>query len=75
MHAGTVALFSIATLPPFRNRRIGSRMTWQPPRDAYAAGCDLGVLQTADEGVGLYRRLGFEAFGPIPEYKPPKERP
>jgi hypothetical protein len=50
-------------------------MTWQPPRDAYAAGCDLGVLQTADEGVGLYRRLGFEAFGPIPEYKPPKERP
>jgi ribosomal protein S18 acetylase RimI-like enzyme len=69
VHAGTVALFGIATLPPFRNRRIGSRMTWQPLRDAYVAGCDLAVLQAADEGVGLYRRLGFEAFGTITEYK------
>lgn len=70
VHAGTVALFGIATLPPFRGRRIGSRMTWQPLHDAAAVGCDLGVLQAAGEGVGLYRRLGFEAFGGITEYKP-----
>ena len=56
--------------PLFRGRRIGSRMTWQPLHDARAAGCDLGVLQAAEEGVGLYRRLGFEAFGGITEYKP-----
>ena len=70
VHAGTVALFGIATLPRFRNRGIGSWMTWQPLRDASAAGCDLATLQAADEGVGLYRRLGFAAFGEITEYKP-----
>lgn len=70
VQGGTVALFGIATLPPFRNRGIGSRMTWQPLRDAHAAGCDLGVLQAAEAGVGLYRRLGFEAFGEIAEYQP-----
>lgn len=71
LHAGTVALFGIATLPPFRNRGIGSRMTWQPLRDASAAGCDLAALQAADAGVGLYRRLGFAPFGEITEYKLP----
>jgi ribosomal protein S18 acetylase RimI-like enzyme len=70
LHAGTVALFGIATLPSFRNRGIGSRMTWQPLRDASAAGCDLASLQAADAGVGLYRRLGFAAYGEITEYKP-----
>jgi ribosomal protein S18 acetylase RimI-like enzyme len=66
---GTVQLFSISTLPAFRGRGIASRMTWQPLRDARAAGCDVGVLQAAPEGVGVYRRLGFVPFGDITEYK------
>jgi ribosomal protein S18 acetylase RimI-like enzyme len=66
----TVALFNIMTLPNFRGRGIGGRMTWQPLRDAREAGADLGVLQAAEAGVGLYRRLGFERFGGITEYKP-----
>jgi hypothetical protein len=45
-------------------------LTWQPLRDACAAGCDLAVLQAAAAGVGLYRRLGFMAFGEVTEYKP-----
>lgn len=67
---GTVALFNISTVERFRGRGIGSRMTWQPLCDARAAGCDLGVLQAAEAGIGLYRRLGFRAFGRITEYKP-----
>jgi ribosomal protein S18 acetylase RimI-like enzyme len=66
----TVALFNIMTLPPFRGRGIGTRMTWRPLHDAAAAGADLGVLQAADAGVGVYRRLGFRPFGSITEYKP-----
>jgi GNAT superfamily N-acetyltransferase len=65
----TVALFNIMTREPYRGRRIGSWMTWQPLHDARAAGCDPGVLPAA-EGVGLYRRLGFRPFGGITEYKP-----
>jgi ribosomal protein S18 acetylase RimI-like enzyme len=70
VHAGTVGLFNIATRPAFRGRGIGSMMTWQPLRDARDAGCDLGVLQAAPAGVGIYRRLGFASFGEITEYKP-----
>ena len=70
VQAGTVGLYNIATRAAFRGRGIGSMLTWQPLRDARAAGCDLAVLQAAPEGVGLYRRLGFAAFGEITEYKP-----
>jgi ribosomal protein S18 acetylase RimI-like enzyme len=67
---GAVGLFNISTRPEFRGRGIGSMLTWQPLRDARSAGCDLGVLQAAEAGVGMYRRLGFASFGPITEYKP-----
>jgi hypothetical protein len=39
-------------------------------RDARTAGCDLAVLQATSEAAGLYRRLGFVAYGEITEYKP-----
>lgn len=67
---GTAGLFNISTRSAFRGRGIGSMMTWRPLRDAAAAGCELGVLQAATAGVGLYRRLGFTTFGEITEYKP-----
>ncbi len=70
VQAKTVGLFNIATRAAFRGRGIGSMLTWQPLRDACAAGCDLAVLQAAAAGVGLYSRLGFTAFGEITEYKP-----
>ena len=67
---GTAGLFNISTRSAFRGRGIGSMLTWRPLRDAAAAGCELGVLQAAAAGVGLYRRLGFTPFGEITEYKP-----
>jgi ribosomal protein S18 acetylase RimI-like enzyme len=66
---GTVGLFNISTRPACRGRGIGSMMTWQPIQDARDAGCGLAVLQAAAAGVGIYRRLGFVAFGEITEYK------
>jgi ribosomal protein S18 acetylase RimI-like enzyme len=73
--AGTAGLYNISTRPAYRGRGIGSRMTWHPLRDALASGCDLGVLQAAPEGMSIYRRLGFEAFGGITEFKPRSEGP
>jgi ribosomal protein S18 acetylase RimI-like enzyme len=70
VQAGTAGLFNISTRLAVRGRGIGSTMTWRPLRDAAAAGCELGVLQAAAAGVGLYRRLGFTTFGEITEYKP-----
>jgi len=70
VHDRTVMLFNVATGAEYRGRGIGSRMTWQPLREAAAAGCTLGVLQAASAGVRVYRRLGFTTFGEITEYKP-----
>ena len=67
---GTVGLYNISTRPAYRGRGIGTAMTWRPLRDARAHGCDLGVLQAAPDGIGIYRRLGFRPFGDITEYKP-----
>ena len=68
---GTAGLYNISTRPSHRGRGIGSMMTWRPLCDARKLGCDLGVLQAAPEGVGIYRRLGFRSFGQITEFKPP----
>lgn len=67
---GVAGLYNISTRPRCRGRGIGSYMTWKPLHDARARGCDLGVLQAAPEGVSIYRRLGFQAFGDITEFKP-----
>jgi ribosomal protein S18 acetylase RimI-like enzyme len=72
---GAAGLYNISTKPAYRGRGIGSMMTWRPLRDALARGCDLGVLQAAPDGVSIYRRLGFEAFGDITEFKPRSEGP
>jgi ribosomal protein S18 acetylase RimI-like enzyme len=72
---GTAGLYNISTHPRYRGRGIGSLMTWWPLNDARAHGSDLGVLQAAPDGVGVYRRLGFRAFGDITEFKPRRQGP
>jgi ribosomal protein S18 acetylase RimI-like enzyme len=72
---GAAGLYNISTRASYRGRGIGSMMTWRPLRDALARGCDLGVLQAAPEGVSIYRRLGFKAFGDITEFKPRSKGP
>ena len=67
---GVAGLYNIATLEGYRGRGIASAMTWQAMQAARAAGVDAVVLQAAAAGVGVYRRLGFTAFGDIVEYKP-----
>jgi ribosomal protein S18 acetylase RimI-like enzyme len=67
---GTAGLYNISTMPAFRRRGIGSAMTVRPLLDARAAGIQVAVLQAAPDGIGVYKRVGFEAFGEIVEFKP-----
>jgi len=67
---GVVGLYNISTLPAFRGRGVGSAMTHRPLADARAAGWQTAILQAADAGVGVYRRLGFVPFGEVTEFKP-----
>ncbi|MBA3870212.1 MAG: GNAT family N-acetyltransferase [Anaerolineae bacterium] len=67
---GVVGLYNICTLPDFRQRGFGTGMTLKPLLDAREANCHTAILQATDEGARVYKRLGFEAFGTITEYKP-----
>jgi len=70
MAGAAVGLYNISTRPDHRGRGIGSAMTRAPLLQARNEGHRLAVLQAAPAGVGIYRRIGFESFGEIVEYKP-----
>jgi ribosomal protein S18 acetylase RimI-like enzyme len=69
---GVVGLYSICTLVDYRRRGFGAALTLQPLLDARAEGYRTAILQASDQGSRVYRRLGFEPFGQISEYKPPR---
>lgn len=43
-------------------------LTLHPLLDAREAGYGVGVLQAAEQEVGIYERIGFRVFGRITEY-------
>lgn len=67
---GLAGLFNVATRAAWRRRGIGGAMTRHALHDARAAGAHTGVLQASADGVGVYARIGFRAFGEVTEYKP-----
>lgn len=62
-------LYNVSTLTKYRRRGIGHAMTLQPLLRARAAGWELGVLGASADGVGVYERAGFRAFGEYREFK------
>jgi len=58
--ACTVA--SVAVLPDFRNRGLGSMAVLASLQEARRMGCRLATLCSSDMGEGLYRRLGFKEY-------------
>lgn len=69
--ADAAGVYNISTGQPWRGRGIGTALTAWAMREGSREGRGIAVLQAAPAGVGVYRRLGFEAFGEITEYKPP----
>jgi ribosomal protein S18 acetylase RimI-like enzyme len=67
---GVVGLYNVSTLEACRRRGFGSVLTRWPLGEAAREGYDTAILQASDAGVGVYRRIGFEPFGEITEFKP-----
>ena len=66
---GVVGLYNVVTRLGYRRRGFGTALVLQPLLNARARGYRTAILQASAEGVSVYRRLGFEAFGRITEYK------
>ncbi|HEX2536524.1 MAG TPA: GNAT family N-acetyltransferase [Chitinophagaceae bacterium] len=55
----TVGLYSLATLESCRGKGIGSALLRFALRIAQTEGYRTALLQASEDGIGLYRRLGF----------------
>jgi ribosomal protein S18 acetylase RimI-like enzyme len=72
---GVAGVYNISTRSAHRRVGIGTAITYAPLLDAAREGIATAVLQAAPDGVGVYRRLGFAAYGEVTEFKPAPEAP
>jgi GNAT superfamily N-acetyltransferase len=56
---GAAGIYSVSTLQAFRGRGIGRALTLAPLRAARDLGYRIATLQSTDQGLPVYRRIGF----------------
>ena len=66
--AGAASVLGVGTLAEARGQGIGAAITLQPYLDARAIGYQTGVLFATEQGILVYRRLGFREVGAISRY-------
>jgi GNAT superfamily N-acetyltransferase len=63
LHAGVAGIYNVATLPTARGHGYGSAITAAPLLAARALGYRIGILQSSQMGLNVYRRMGFQPHG------------
>jgi len=66
---GVVGVNYVVTLPAVRRQGIGTAMTLPAMREGRDMGCQVGVLEASPEGIGSYRRIGFEEYCRFQRYE------
>jgi len=73
--SGTFGVYAsvifVDTDPRWRGRGVGTAMTSTALHAARERGATQACLDASDAGAGIYRRLGFEAVGPVRRFYRP----
>ena len=72
--AGVAGIYAVATIPEARRKGIGALISQYPLMRARAMGYKVGVLQSSEMGLGVYRSLGFQEYCEIVSYRWQPER-
>lgn len=57
---GCVAgIYNVCTMRGFRRRGFGAAVTWRAALDGLAAGCEVSILQSTNQGFNVYREMGY----------------
>jgi ribosomal protein S18 acetylase RimI-like enzyme len=65
---GVAGLYSVATKKEFRRRGLGSALTWAAADHARRQNISTVVLQSSNDGKGVYAPLGFREWCYFAEY-------
>ena len=63
LHDDVLGVYNVATLPDVRRQGLALAATVAILRDGAARGARYAVLESTEEGLPLYRRLGFREVG------------
>ena len=65
---GVAGIYHVATLPEFRNKGLGRRVTLAPLLKAREMGLRFAILQATQTGAIVYRQLGFTEYSKLGRY-------
>jgi ribosomal protein S18 acetylase RimI-like enzyme len=65
---GVAGIYAVATIPEARRKGIGAQVTLYPLLEARRRGYRIGVLQSSEMGLSVYKSLGFKEYCRITSY-------
>ncbi|MGC0371658.1 MAG: hypothetical protein DGJ47_000357 [Rickettsiaceae bacterium] len=65
---GIGGIYDIVTNPDFQKRGIGTLMTKTAAECLKRKKCDVIGMQASDDGIGIYKKMGFISFGEFKVY-------